>query len=59
MASITEQQFVLATVGIPLWESERMVDFEREAYVDLAMKEKKMQIEIMTAILGGGVSRSS
>lgn len=58
MARITEEQYILATSGIPLWESEQLVDFERLAYVDLAMKEKKMNIEIMTAAFGG-VSRSS
>ena len=59
LARITEEQYVLATSGISITESEQMADFERSAYVDLAMREKKMNIQLMTAAFGGGVSRLS
>lgn len=52
MAKITQEQFLLATFGISITESNDMVDFEREAYVDLAIKEKKMQLEMMGAMAG-------
>ncbi len=52
MARITEEQFLLATMGISITESENMVNFEREAYVDLAIKEKKMQIEMLGMMTG-------
>ena len=58
MARLTEEQYILATCGIPIWESNMMVDFERAAYVDLAMREKKMNIDLLAATLGG-VSRLS
>lgn len=59
MARITEEQYILATSGISITESEQMIDFERQSYVDLAMREKKLNLQILTAALGGGVSRLS
>jgi hypothetical protein len=52
MSRITEEQFVLATMGISLTESENLMDFEREAYVDLAIKEKKNQLELFAMTAG-------
>jgi|GEM_PF-4343642 hypothetical protein len=59
MPKITEEQFILATMGISLSESENLVDFEREAYVNMAIKEKKMQLDIATMMAGGHLSRLS
>ena len=59
MPKIAEEQFILATMGISLSESENLVDFEREAYVNMAIKEKKMQLDIATMMAGGHLSRLS
>lgn len=45
--SITEDQYYLASkMNIPLSESNQMADFEREAFINLIIKDIKQQTEL-------------
>lgn len=46
MADIMHQQLLLARYGIPLSESNVLADFEREAFVDIAVKYEKMKLQL-------------
>lgn len=51
MENIIEEQFLLAKNGISLTESNKLADFEREAYVDLAIKYLKSQSETLSHLV--------
>lgn len=44
---LMHQQFLLAKYGIPLTESNLLADFEREAFVDIAVKHEKLKVDMM------------
>ena len=46
MTDIMHQQFLLARYGIPLSESNILADFEREAFVDIAVKYEKARLQL-------------
>ncbi len=48
MADLIYQQFFLAQHGISLSESNEIADFERTAFVDLALKYEKMKLQLMS-----------
>jgi hypothetical protein len=48
MSEIMHQQFLLARYGITISESNVLADFEREAFVDIAMKYEKMRLKLET-----------
>jgi len=43
---IVRQQYYLAKCGISLLESSMLPDFEREAYINMYIKEKKEEAEL-------------
>ncbi len=47
MHGLIEEQFILAKSGISLTESNILADFEREAYVSLAIEHIKRQNEAL------------
>ena len=49
LEGIIEEQFLLAQYGISVSESNWLADFEREAFVDLAIKDKKQKLEMLEA----------
>ncbi len=48
MHGLVQEQFILAKFGISLTESNMLADFEREAYVSLAMDYMKQQNEALS-----------
>ena len=48
MSELMHQQFLLARYGIPLSESNMIADFEREAFVDIAVKYEKIKLQSMS-----------
>ena len=44
---IVQEQLLLANYGINISESNQMALFEMETYVDLAITDRKQQIELM------------
>jgi hypothetical protein len=46
MSELMHQQFLLARYGIPLSESNIIADFEREAFVDIAVKYEKIRLQL-------------
>ena len=44
---IIQEQFLLSSYGINISESNAMALFEMEAYLDLAIKDKKQQLELL------------
>ena len=50
MEDLMYQQMILARNGVPITESNFLADFEREAFVDIAVKHEKMQMQLMSPI---------
>jgi hypothetical protein len=51
MKDIMYQQMILARNGVPLSESNQLADFEREAFVDIAVKYEEMKMKMMSLSL--------
>jgi len=49
MSDLVYQQFLLAQHGISLSESNEIADFEREAFVDMAVKYEKIKLQLMSS----------
>ena len=50
MSEIMYQQMILARNGVSITESNHLADFEREAFVDIAVAHEKMKLQLLSPI---------